>query len=427
MDKTSFVIKGNLVYADAERKLHCEENSYLICEQGEIIGTFARLPEQFEKLPFYDHQNALVIPGMTDLHVHAPQYTYRGMGMDCELLTWLEKYAFPEESRYQDTAYADRAYSIFTEDLQKSVTTRACMFATIHNQATELLMDKMEKSGLVSFVGRVNMDRNGGVNLCEKSAAVSASETEEWIQETLHKYECTKPILTPRFTPSCSDELMGYLGKLAAKYQLRVQSHLSENLSEIAWVKELVPTASCYGDAYSMFDMLGDEKYPAIMAHCVHSTEPELELLKQHHTYIAHSPESNMNVSSGIAPIRKYLEYGLHTGLASDIAGGSSISIMKAATQAIQVSKLYWRLVDQDAAPLTFADAFYLATLGGGSYFGKVGSFQSGFEADILVLDDSQIRGAREFSLAERMERAFYEEKDLCLKAKYVQGRRIVL
>lgn len=137
-------------------------------------------------------------------------------------------------------------------DLKHSLTTRACIFATLHREATVALMDLLEESGIVSYVGKVNMDRNGGENLCEADASAAAEDTKKWIEETAGKYERTNPILTPRFIPSCTDELMRELAKLQKTTGLRVQSHLSENPSEVAWVKELVPAAKNYADAYAV-------------------------------------------------------------------------------------------------------------------------------------------------------------------------------
>ena len=143
--------------------------------------------------------------------------------------------------------------------------------------------------------------------------------------------------------------------------------------------------------------------------------------------YIAHCPASNMNLTSGIAPIRKYLDKGLNIGLGSDIAGGHSDSIFRAITDAIQVSKMYFRMVNENFKPLIFSEAFYLATKGGGSFFGKVGSFEPGYEFDAIVMDDSVLVHPQQLNLAERMERAVYlglDDKKII--AKYVSGKKLI-
>lgn len=140
-----------------------------------------------------------------------------------------------------------KAYSIFAEDLKKSETTRACIFGTLHVEATDILMELLEKTGLKTFVGKVNMDRNGPDTLQEKSAEISAADTIRWLDSCTGKYQNVKPILTPRFIPSCSDELMKKLAEIQKHYKLPVQSHLSENPGEVSWVQELCPESSFYG------------------------------------------------------------------------------------------------------------------------------------------------------------------------------------
>ena len=284
-------------------------------------------------------------------------------------------------------------------------------------------MDMLEASGLKTLVGKVNMDRNCPAFLREETAA-SLADTEAWIRQSLEGYRRTGPILTPRFVPSCSDELMEGLGTLQRKYRLPVQSHLSENLGEIAWVRELSPASRFYGDAYDRFGLFGGD-YPCVMAHCVYSRDEELELIRERGVWIAHSPESNMNIASGVAPVSRYLELGLRTGLATDLAGGSQISMLRAMCHAIQASKLRWRLQDQAVKPLSLEQAFWLATAGGGSFFGKVGRFEPGYEFDAVVLDDSGIVPARDPDLRGRLERAVYLADERNLRAKFVAGERL--
>ena len=147
-----------------------------------------------------------------------------------------------------------------------------------------------------------------------------------------------------------------------------------------------------------------------------------MDLLKEHGVYVAHCPESNLNLSSGIAPIRKFLEEGIAVGLGSDVAGGTSLSMAKALTLAVQVSKMYWRLIDENSKPLTFAEAFYLATAGGGSYFGKVGTFLDGYEFDAVVVEDQLAGDIREYTPVQRTERMMYDESTMTICAKYVAG-----
>ena len=422
MKNNSFALKGNLIFTPAPGQLALYPESWLVCQDGLVQGIYHTLPKEWEHLPVEDHSGKLVMPGLVDLHVHASQYAYRGLGMDLELLQWLDANAFPEESKFANLDYAEKAYSIFTDQLVHSATTRACIFATLHRPATLLLTEKLEKAGMACCVGKVNMDRNSPDYLRESSAEDALAETRLWLEES-RRFENCKAILTPRFTPSCSDELMEGLGKLQKEFGVPMQSHISENLSEIEWVKALRPQDDFYGEAYSKFGMFGG-KCPTVMAHCVWSTPAERRLMKKNGVFIAHCPQSNMNVSSGIAPIKSYLLEGQRLGLGSDVAGGAHLSIFRAMTDAIQCSKLRWRMVDQNTPALTMPEAFYMATKGGGEFFGKVGSFEPGYEFDAIVMDDSDIPTTRICSLAERLERIVYlSDGKPC--AKYVKGRRL--
>ena len=166
---SSFALKGNVCFSTDKNTLVSREHAYVVCENGKCAGVFSSLPEKFQGIPVRDAGDSLIVPGFADLHLHAPQYSFRGMGMDLELLDWLNSVTFPEESKYSDQEYARKAYSIFAEDLKKSETTRACIFGTLHVEATDILMELLEKTGLKTFVGKVNMDRNGPDTLQEKA------------------------------------------------------------------------------------------------------------------------------------------------------------------------------------------------------------------------------------------------------------------
>ena len=429
---SSYVIKGNICQAITPKELDLHEKAYVVCENGVSKGVFDCLPDEYVGLPVYDYGDALIFPGMIDMHVHAPQYAFRGTSMDLELMDWLNRYTFPEEEKYEDLAYAEKAYSLFVDALKKGATTRACIFATRHRHATELLMKLMEESGLISYVGKVNMDREASEALTEASADISAYTTFGWLNAVKDVFKNTKPILTPRFIPCCTDKLMEELREIQMAYGIPVQSHLSESKGEIDFVKFLRPDNPFYGDAYNEYDLFGknddiNTDVKTVMAHCVWSTDEEVELMRKNGVFVAHCPASNMNLTSGIAPIRKYLDLGLNVGLGSDVAGGHSESIFRAITDAIQVSKMYFRLVNESHKPLVFSEAFYLATKGGGKFFGKVGSFEEGYEFDAVVMDDSVLAHPQPLNLTERMERAVYlglDEKGLT--AKYVAGKKIV-
>ena len=420
------ILKGNICYSLAPDKIKTVENGYLVCGGETVIGVFEEIPDKYKDFHVTDYGDKIVIPGLIDLHLHAPQYSFRGLGMDMGLLDWLNTYTFPEESKYVELDYANKAYSLFADALKFSATTRACVFATLHTPATISLMEKLEQTGLVSMVGKVSMDRNCPDTLRQASSEAAFTSTKSWIEATKDRFKKTTPIITPRFIPTCSDELMFKLKELQKKYSLPVQSHLSENLDEVAWVSELCPNCTSYSHAYDQFGLFGGDAVLTIMAHCVWCNDAEVELLNKNRVFVAHCPQSNNNLASGIAPIRKYMKNGINVGLGTDVAGGCHISIFRAMSDAIQSSKFFWRLVDQTYDPLTLNEAFYLGTMGGGSFFGKVGSFEEGYEFDAVVIDDSSIPTTNPLSIEERLARIIYFSDDSNIYAKYVRGNQVL-
>ena len=372
-----FTLKGTFLDTPAPDTLRVREG-YLLCENGLCAGFSETAPAGVEVL---DYTGKIITPGLVDLHLHAPQYSYCGTAMDLELLDWLRQYTYPEEAHYADPAYARLGYSYFVRDLKNSATTRACIFATLHTDATLELMHQLRGAGLSAFVGKLGMDRNSPDSYREPSAAAGLAE-----------------------------------------------SHLSENPGEIAWVAELCPGTKFYGESYSRYGLFGGG-VPTVMAHCIYSPDDEAALMKQNRVMIAHCPTSNENVIAGIAPAAHYLRGGWRVGLGSDVAGGQTLDLFTVMATAVQVSKLRWRYIDQSEKPLTMVEALYMATVGGGDFwadFGeKVGLFEDGYAFDALVLDDDPLKNMRAFSAAERLERYAYLGKSK-LTAKFAAGEKLL-
>ena len=417
MSQTQFVVKGDFISAVTKDRLVAHPNAYALCENGRIIDFVNILPEgQWTHVPCFDFSGMLIVPACVDLHVHAPQYAFRGMGMELELIDWLNTYTFPEEAKYADADYALRSYRLFTDDLEASPSCRAVIFGTIHTSGDLVLTDLLKAKKMPCLVGKVNMDRNSPDYLCE-TAESSFTATEAFV-DALKNDDTVAPIITPRFVPSCTSALMEKLGKLVAARQLPVQSHLSENKKEIAWVKELHPECKNYAEVYDRYGLLTDK---TILAHCVHPTDEEIELLIRRGTYIAHCPESNINLTSGIAPIARLLDAGVHVGLGSDIAAGSQLSLFKAMMSALQASKMR-RYFYEGERTLSVSEVLYLGTKGGGSFFGDTGSFEKNFWFDAVVIDDSHFSARTDFSIEQRLERALYLTEQHNMVAKFVQG-----
>lgn len=414
--------KGNIIFTETKDKFTTLENGYIVVEGKEIKGTFSSLPPEYKDVEVVDYGDKLIIPGFVDTHIHAPQFSNRGLGLDEELLPWLETYTFPEEAKFSDVEYAKKVYSRFVKELWKVGTTRAVVFGTIHKESTEVLIDLFLKSGLGAFIGKVNMNRNSPDDLTEISED-SLKNTEDILKKYSDKSSIVKPIITPRFVPSCTGDLMGKLGELAQKYDVPVQSHLSENQGEIEWVKELHPESKNYASVYDSFKLFGQQ--PTIMAHSVHNTEEEVEMMAKQGVFVAHSPGSNLNLSSGIAPIKKYLANGVNVGLATDVSGGHTISIQQSMVTAAQVSKIRWVYLDKNYEALSTPEVFFIGTKGGGKLFGNVGSFEEGYEFDALIVDDSTIPDINERTLEQRIERFIYIGDDRNIEERFVAGKKL--
>lgn len=415
------IIKGNIIFTKSPEEFTVIEHGFIVITNGKVDNVYKELPTEYTNFEIIDYGDKLIIPGMNDLHCHAPQFKNLGMAMDKDLLPWLNDYTFPEESKFKNIEYSKKIYKRFIKEIWKQGTTRIAVFATIHKEASMELMDLFIKSGLGAFVGKVNMNLNCPSFLCE-TLDNSLSDTEE----ILIKYEnispLVKPIVTPRFVPSCSSKLLDGLGQLCKKYNVPCQSHISENKGEIQWVKELHPTSKYYGDVYNKFSLFGQT--PTLMAHCCFSSEEEIDLMKANDVMAVHCPTSNLNLGSGMMPIKKFVDNNIRLGFGTDIGAGHSCSLFKAMVQAIQVSKLFWSNSDKSINFLSNSEAFYIATKSGGSFFGKVGSFEKGYDFDALILDDSELNYT-DYTLVQRLERFIYIGDDRHILHRYVCGNLI--
>ena len=423
------VYKAHILFTKEKDHFEVLENGYVLVEDGIVKGVSSNLRElDYEGAKVTDFGNKLLIPAMNDMHVHAPQVHNQGVAMDLELLPWLQNYTFPEESKYADVAYAERMYRRFIHTQWLFGTMRSVVFATVHTDSTRKLMHLYQEAGMGAMVGKVAMNRNCPDALCEDVDAYVEGQ-ESLIAEatsslfTLHSSlpPLIRPIITPRFVPSCTPELLKACGELAGKYQLPVQSHLSENVSEIAWVAELEPESENYGDAYNRYGLFGQT--PTIMAHCVWTHGKELELMKRNGVMVAHCPTSNFNIASGMAPIRTFLDEGVPIGLGSDISGGHDLNMFRMLVYAIQVSKMQYQQ-NHDKPFLTLPEIFWIATKSAGSFFGKVGSFEPGYEFDALVIDDSVLYPS-EYSLLHRLERFIYVGDDRQIVHRFCRGQEV--
>ncbi|KAJ1653663.1 hypothetical protein IWQ61_006259 [Dispira simplex] len=411
-----------------------------------------------------------LLPGFIDTHVHASQFANMGLGYDMPLLDWLNTYTFPEEAKFLDRDYAQRMYQTAVKTLVQHGTTTAVYYGTIFTDTCCDLVDIVRRIGQRAWVGKVNMDRNAPHYYVEDTQQ-SLDETERFIhyvqdktpspsnlispsdsavtsvisdQDDIVSLPLVMPVITPRFVGSCSPRLMQGLADMAAKYQLPVQSHLSENLTEVAWVRTLHPECTSYADVYRTYGLLNTR---TVMAHGVHLEPEEIRILKEHDVGMSHCPNSNFGLCSGVAPVRRWLvEAGLNVGLGTDVSGGSSPSIIDAMRQAMVASRILHMRASlgqlggasdtQDESPiLTVNEVLYLATMGGAQVLGwshRLGNFDIGKMFDALICDVSDLCYEPPVPVinpvvgwAKRLEKFVYFGGSQNITSVYVQGRCI--
>ncbi|KNF10102.1 guanine deaminase [Gottschalkia purinilytica] len=421
MSQNIKVYKGNIVFTKTPKQFTTLENGYIIVENGKVKEVTRNLSKHYKNYEIFDYDDKIIIPGFVDIHLHAPQLPNNGLGLDKELLPWLEAYTYPEEARYGNMEYAKKIYPKLIKDLWKYGVTRSVIMTSIHKETTELLIDLFIKSGLSAYIGKVNMDRNANKEVLEDTKT-SIKETEKLIKKYIGKSELVKPILTPTLVPICTPEIMKGIGQLAKKYDLPVQAHLSENRTAVEWVRQLHPEQPDFGSVYNEYGLFGQQ--PTVMAHCIYTTDNEIKMMQENKIYVAHCPHSNFNLASGIMPLRKYLNLGIDVGLGSDISAGHTLSMMSTIVSAIQASKIKW-VEDSNYDPISVSEGFYLATKGGGKFFGKVGSFEEGYDFDAIIIDDDNLYDFNKRTLEGRIEKFIYTGDDRNIVERFVAGKKI--
>lgn len=340
----------------------------------------------------------LMIPGLIDLHVHAPQWPQLGMALHLPLQDWLERYTFPLEARYNDLEFARQVYSSLVRTLLANGTTTAMYFATIHEEATELLATTCLDLGQRAYVGRVAMDDAGQCpdyyRDSDAHAALSASERSIHAIRGLDNNTAAlvKPVITPRFIPSCTDELLAGLGELTAKHDCHVQTHCSES----DWEHDFVLQRLGKSDTQALADF-GLLTRHTVLAHSNFISDTDMSLIRESGGGIAHCPLSNSYFANSVFPLRRALQKSLRVGLGTDIAGGHSASMFNSCQQAVAVSRLLETGVDtrinaeqrgSSGARINFLEAFHLATAGGADVLDSpTGSFEIGRQFDALLVD----------------------------------------
>lgn len=387
--------------------------------------------------------NAFFFPGFIDTHTHAPQHPNTGLFGKTTLLDWLQTYTFPMESSFTDLKRAGMIYRNFVSRTLSHGTTTAAYYATIHVPATNLLADICLARGQRALVGRVCMNSDLSPDYY-RDASVSQSVADskasiDYIRSIDPQGTIVRPIVTPRFAPSCTSECLTSIAQLASDESTFIQTHISENKGEIALVQALFPSSKSYTDVYDTHNLLTPR---TILAHAVHLGPEERQTILARGAAIAHCPCSNTAITSGCAPVRALLDEGHTVGLGTDVSGGFHPSILENARHAIWTSRhLALQSPLGDKAKLSTEEALYLATRGGAAVVGladKVGGFDVGKEFDAQAIDLGGVREGGENegvfdagpvdvfgweSWLERVEKWVYAGDDRNTTAVWVRGR----
>ena len=385
--------------------------------------------------------NEILIPGMVDLHVHAPQWPQLGKALHLPLEDWLQKYTFPLEARYSDIAFAQQVYPSLVKALLANGTTTAMYFATIHEEATALLAQTCLSIGQRAYVGRVAMD---DPTQCpdyyrDKNATLSLQSSERSLKYIrsldFNQHELVKPVITPRFIPSCSNELLEGLGELAKKHQCHVQTHCSESDWEHHYVLDRLGMTDT--QALANFGLLSRH---TVLAHSNFVNDADMQIITEYGSGIAHCPLSNGYFANSVFPLREALNKSVRVGLGTDIAGGHSASIFNACQNAVLSSRQLESGVDVSVEPdkrakpetrINFIEAFYLATVGGAEVLNSpTGLFQTGLQFDALQLDlDHPQNRLNEFTEAcdweELMGQIVHNTQPCNIKNVWVSGNNV--
>lgn len=354
-------------------------------------------PDQITIVNIFADENRFFFPGFIDTHIHAPQFPNNGIFGNTTLLQWLETYTFPLESSFKDLGFAREIYTKVIERTLGYGTTTASYYATIHTEASNLLADLCLEFGQRAFIGKVCMNQNSPDSYIETDDECKKSTMDviSHIKNRDPKSDLISPVLTPRFAGSCTDSLMNWLCEVRKSGDYHCQTHLSENHAEIEWITNMFPQYDNYTDIYYQNNLLGPK---TTLAHCIHLSDEEMQLLKHTGSGVSHCPTSNSSITSGEARVRWLLDNKINVSLGTDCSGGFTPSILEVAKHALLVSRHIVMKTRNDYEKLSSADVLYLATMGGAKVLkidDKVGCFKVGLKFDAqlinLAAEDSNI------------------------------------
>lgn len=406
---------------DGEDAYQFFEDGALLIEQGKVVrvgeaqAVLADLPADIALVEYKDH---LIIPGMIDTHIHFPQVEVIASYGE-QLLDWLNNYTFPAERQFEDKAYASKIANFFLDELLKNGTTTALVFGTVHKQSVEAFFEASEQRNTRMICGKVMMNRNAPEFLCDTPE--SSYEDSKALIEAWHNKGRQLYAVTPRFAITSTEEQLQKAGQLMAEYpDVYMQTHISENKDEVAFVQELFPDSLDYLDVYDQYGLLGQR---SVFAHGIHLTEREHQRFREAGSSVSFCPTSNLFLGSGLLDIKELEQEQVAYSVATDVGGGTSFSMLQTLNEAYKVTQL-------NGNKLSALKSLYLATLGNAKTLqldDKIGSFKAGNEADFAVLDFNStplmsLKQSKCKTLAEKLFAMIILGDDRAVQATYVAG-----
>ena len=395
------------------------ENGAVLIQQGRILSIGEYADMEWDEAMEIDHRPNLILPGFIDPHIHFPQVQVIA-SWGAQLLDWLQNYTFPAEARFADPLHASRMAGAFLDQVLTHGTTTACAFASVHPGSVDALFLAAEARGMAMLGGKVMMDRNA-IPAVQDTAQESYDDSKALIARWRGRGRVTSAI-TPRFAITSTPEQLAAAGALAAEHpDLPVQTHLSENRAEIDYTLSLYPRARDYLDIYDHYGLLGPR---SLMGHAIHLSDREIARMAETGTRAIHCPTSNLFLGSGLFDEAGLRAAGVVTGVASDVGGGTSYSMLQTLNEAYKVLQMR----GQNLHPFA---AFHWATRGNSIALGmedRIGTLAPGSDADLVVLDSRAtpamaLRAETVQTLAEELFLLQIMGDDRAIAQTYVAGR----
>lgn len=414
---------GDPFFAPIETCVQISARGGVLIEHGTItrVGEADDLRQAAPQAQVIDHGDALLSAGFVDAHMHYPQ-TAMIASWGKRLIDWLNTYTFPEEMRFSDPAYAAEIAGRTLDLALAHGTTSLCSFCTIHPASVEAFFDEAATRGMAVVAGKTCMDRNAPDGLCDTPQ--SAYDHSKTLLETYHGQGRARYAITPRFSPTSSTEQLEALGALWAEHpDALMQTHLSEQTDEVAWVRSLYPNTRDYLDSYEAHGLLGPL---GIYGHAIYLEPREIDRLSETGAAVVHCPTSNTFIGSGLFDMAGLKARQIKVGLATDTGGGSSFSMLRTMAAAYEIGQLR-------GTPLHPAQLMWLATEGSAKTLhqaGKIGALRTGAMADIIAIDLASTpaiaqRSAQADTLWEALFPTIMMGDDRAINATYVAGKKV--